>query len=179
MGFRVDKRLKLDKPTGHNYMSSKTRSIKVTNLDSDKIRANELTIENLKTGQVTAVVAVIYLSKDKPCNSRSAKRKPLAKDCQESASKSEKSKRLARIRQNVAMRDDLAKERGKASQSGTSESHDDISTSLKVKTKMIRVPIRHRVEWRPPFYTERENQHSYCEEGCPTIVEHFQWHLPN
>ena len=128
---------------------------------------------------MTAVVAVIYLSKDKLCNSQSAKRKPLAKDRQESASKSEKSKRLARIRQNVALRDDLAKDRGKASQTGTNESRNDISTSLKVKTKTIRVPIRHRVEWRPPFYTERENRHSYCEEGCPTIMEHFQWHLPN
>ncbi len=73
--YRVDKRLKLDKPTGHNYMSSETRPIKVTNLDSEKIRANELAIENSKTGKVTAVVAVMYLSKDKLCNSRSAKRK--------------------------------------------------------------------------------------------------------
>jgi len=42
-------------------MSSETRPIKVTNLDSDKFRANRITIENLKTGKVTAVVAVIYL----------------------------------------------------------------------------------------------------------------------
>jgi len=120
-------------------MSSETRPIKVTNLDSDKIRANEIAIENLKTGKVTAVVAVMYLSKDKLCNSRSAKRKPLAKDRQMSANKSEKSKRLARIRQKVALRDDLEKGHNKASQTGTSESHDDISTSLKVKTKTIRV----------------------------------------
>jgi hypothetical protein len=122
-------------------MSSETRPIKVTNLDSDKIRANEITIENSKTGKVTAVVAVIYLFRDKLCNSRSAKRKPLAKDRQKSASKSEKSKRLARIHQNVALRDDLAKDRGKASQTGTSESHDDISTSPKVKTKTMRVLV--------------------------------------
>ena len=139
MGFRVDKHLKLDKPTGHNYISSETHPIKVTNLDPDNIRVNEIAIENSKTGKVTAVVAVIYLSKDKPCNSLSAKRKSLAKDRQESASKSEESKRLARIRQNVALRDNLAKDRGKASQSGTSESHYDVSTSLKVKTKTIRV----------------------------------------
>jgi len=120
-------------------MSSETRPIKVTNLDSDKIRAKEIAIENSKTGKVTAVVAVMYLSKDKICNSRSAKRKPLAKNRQRSANKSEKSKRLARIRQNVALRDDLAKDRGKTSQSGTNESHDDVSTSLKVKTKTIRV----------------------------------------
>ena len=77
--------------------------------------------------------------KDKPCNSLSAKRKSLAKDRQESASKSEESKRLARIRQNVALRDDLAKDHGKTSQTGTSESHYDDSNSLKVKTKTIRV----------------------------------------
>ena len=136
--FRVDKRLKLDKPTGHNYMSSETRPIKVTNLDSDNIRANEIAIENLKTG-VTAVVAVIYLSKDKLCNSRSAKRKPLANDRQESASKSEKSNRLAKIRQNVALDDNLAIDRGKASRAGANESRDDFSTCLKVKTKTIRV----------------------------------------
>ena len=88
---------------------------------------------------MTAVVAVIYLSKDKLCNSRSAKRKPLAKDRQVLASKSEKSKRLAKIRQNVALGDDLAIDRGKASQTGTNESRDDISTCLKVKTKTIRV----------------------------------------
>jgi len=138
MGLRVDKRLKLDKPRGHNYMSSETRPIKVTNLDSDKIRANEIAIENSKTGKVTAAVAVIYLSKDKLCNSRSAKRKLFAKDPQKSANRNEKSKHLARIRQNVALHDDLAKDHGKASQTGTSESHDDVSTSLKVKTKTIR-----------------------------------------
>ena len=37
-------------------MSSETRPIKVTNLDSEKIRANEIAIENSKTGKVTAVV---------------------------------------------------------------------------------------------------------------------------
>jgi len=96
-------------------------------------------IENSKTGEVNAVVAVIYLFRDKLCNSRSAKRKPLAKDRQKMVSKSEKSKRLARIRQNVALRDDLEKDHCKASRTGTSESHDDISTSLKVETKTIRV----------------------------------------
>ncbi len=96
-------------------MSSETRPIKVTNLDSEQIRANEIAFENSKTGKVTAVVAVIYLSKDKLCNSRSAKRKPLAKDRQKSANKSKKSKRLARIHQNVALHDNLAKDRGKAS----------------------------------------------------------------
>ena len=94
-------------------MSSETRPIKVTNLDSDNIRANEIAIENSKTGKVTAVVAVIYLSKDKLCNSRSAERKPLANDRRELANKSEKSKRLAKICQNVALGDDSAIDRGK------------------------------------------------------------------
>jgi len=120
-------------------MSSETHPIQVTNLDSDKIRANEIAIENSKTGKVTAVVTLIYLSKDKLWNSRSAKWKLLAKDRQKSASKSEKSKHLARIRQNVALRDDLEKDRWKASRTGTSDSHDDISTSLKVETKTISV----------------------------------------
>jgi hypothetical protein len=98
-------------------MSSETRPIKVTNLDSDNIRANEIAIENSKTGKVTAVVAVLYLYRDKQCNSRSANQKPtLAKDRQKAANKSEKSKRLARVRQNVAMSDDLAKDRCKASE---------------------------------------------------------------
>jgi len=88
---------------------------------------------------VSAVVTVIYLFRDKLCNSRSAKREPLAKDRHKSASKSEKSKRLARIHHKVALRDDLAKDRCKASRTGMSESHDDISTSLKVETKTIRV----------------------------------------
>jgi len=57
-------------------MSSETRQIKVTNLDSEKIRANEIAIENSKTGKVTAVVTLIYLSIDKLCNSQSAKQKP-------------------------------------------------------------------------------------------------------
>ena len=160
-------------------MSSETRPIKVTNLDSEKFRANEIAIENSETGKVTAVVAVMYLSKDKLCNTRSAKRKLLVKDRQKSANKSEKSKRLARIHQNVALRDDLAKDRGKASQTGMSESHDDVKLQSKGKNQDDKGPIRHRVEWRPPFYAKRENRHSYCEEGCPTVVEHFQWHLPN
>jgi len=78
-------------------MSSETRPIKVTNLDSDKIRANEIAIENSETGKVTAVVAVIYFFKDKLCNSRSAKREPLAKDRQKLVSKSKKTKRLASL----------------------------------------------------------------------------------
>ena len=88
---------------------------------------------------MTAVVAVMYLFRDKLCNLWRASREPLAKKCQKSGSKRKKSKRLARICRNVAIRDDLAKDCCKASQTGASESHNDISTSLKVKTKAIRV----------------------------------------
>ena len=59
-------------------MSSKIRPIKVTNLDSDKVRANEINIENSKTGKVTAVVAVMYLFREKICNSHNANPEPLA-----------------------------------------------------------------------------------------------------
>ena len=120
-------------------MSSETRPIKVTNLDSDKVRANKINIENSKTGKVTAVVAVMYLFREIICNSHNANPEPLANNRQNGANKSEESKRLARICQNVAMSDDLAIGRDIASQKGASESHNDISTSLKVKTKTIRV----------------------------------------
>ena len=159
-------------------MSSETRPIKVTNLDSDNIRTNEIAIENSKTGKVTAVVAVIYLFRDNLCNSRSTKREPLARDRQKSASKSEKSKRLARIHQKVALRDDLEKGRGKASQIGTSESHDDVSTGLKVKTKTIRV-LLDTGSSGDLLFMQKGKIDIPCEEGCPTVVEHFQWHLPN
>jgi len=145
-------------------MSSETHPIKVTNLDSEKIRAKEIANENSKTGKVTAVVAVMYLSKDKLCNSWSAKRKLLAKDHQISKSKIEKSKCLARIRQKVALRDDLEKGRGKASQTGTSESYDDISTCLKVETKTIRVLLDTGASGDLLFMQKGGNRHSYCEE---------------
>ncbi len=71
-GFSVEKRLKLDRPMGHNYMSSETRPIRVTNVDPETIRANDIAIENSKTGKVTAVVAVMYLFRERKCKSQSA-----------------------------------------------------------------------------------------------------------
>jgi hypothetical protein len=47
MELGVDKRLKLEKPMGHNCMPSETRPIKVTNVDPEIIRANEIAIETL------------------------------------------------------------------------------------------------------------------------------------
>jgi hypothetical protein len=52
-------------------MYSETRPIKVTNVDPETIRANEIAIENSKTSKVTAVVAVMYLFRGKKCKSRS------------------------------------------------------------------------------------------------------------
>ena len=47
----VDKRLKLDQPPGINLESTDTRLIKATKLALDTIRANEIAIENSKTGK--------------------------------------------------------------------------------------------------------------------------------
>jgi hypothetical protein len=55
MGSRVDKRLKLEQPSGINLKSTDTRPIKATGLALDIIRANEIAIENSKTGKVIAV----------------------------------------------------------------------------------------------------------------------------
>jgi hypothetical protein len=57
MGFSVDKRLKLDKPLGTIYLSTKPHPIKVANTALSKTtRANEIAIKTAKTGKVTAMV---------------------------------------------------------------------------------------------------------------------------
>jgi len=68
----VDKRLKLNQPSGIHLKSTDTRPIKATKLAPDIIRANEIAIENSKTGKVTAVVAVLKVFGNKFTNSRSA-----------------------------------------------------------------------------------------------------------
>ncbi len=68
----IDKRLKIDKPSGIHLDSSDTRPIKATKLALDTIRANEIAIENSKTGKVTAVVAILKVFGDKIGNSRKA-----------------------------------------------------------------------------------------------------------
>ncbi len=52
--------------------STDTLPIKATKLALDIIRANEIAIKNLKTGKVTAVVAIIKVFGDKS-NSRNSK----------------------------------------------------------------------------------------------------------
>ena len=55
----VDKRPKIEQPPGIHLESTDTRPIKATKLALDTIRANEIAIENSKTGKVTAVVAIL------------------------------------------------------------------------------------------------------------------------
>ena len=52
--------------------STDTRPIKATKLALDTIRANEIAIENSKTGKVTAVVAILKVLGDPNSNSRNA-----------------------------------------------------------------------------------------------------------
>jgi len=72
MSGPVDKRLKLDQPSGIHLESTDTCPIKATKLVLDTIRANEIAIENSKTGKVTAVVAILKVFGDNTCNSRNA-----------------------------------------------------------------------------------------------------------
>ena len=73
----VDKRLKLEQPPGIHLKPTDTRPIKATKLALDTIRANEITIENSKTGKVTAVVAILKVFGNNICNSRNANPKKL------------------------------------------------------------------------------------------------------
>jgi len=55
----VEKHFKLEQPSGIHLKSSDTHPIKATKLALDTIRANEIAIENTKTGKVKAVVAIL------------------------------------------------------------------------------------------------------------------------
>ncbi len=70
--MQVDKRLKLEQPTGIDLKSTDTCPIKATKLALDVIRANEIAIGNSKTGKVTAVVAILKVFGDKS-NSHNSK----------------------------------------------------------------------------------------------------------
>ncbi len=70
MGNLVDKHIKLVQPSGIQLKSTDTRPIKATKLALDTIRANEIAIENSKTGKVTAVVAILKVFGDYIRNSR-------------------------------------------------------------------------------------------------------------
>ena len=66
----VDKRLKLNKPSGIDLKSTDARPIKATRTALDIFKANEITIENSKTGKVTAVVVIMKVFGSKIGNSR-------------------------------------------------------------------------------------------------------------
>jgi hypothetical protein len=61
MELVVDKCLKLDKPFMSDLQSTKPCPIKVTDSVSDSDRADVKALDKAKTGQVTAVVAVMHL----------------------------------------------------------------------------------------------------------------------
>jgi len=61
----ADKRLKLEHPTGIHLKSTDTHLSKSTKLALDTIRANKITIENSKTGKVTAIGAIRKVFGDK------------------------------------------------------------------------------------------------------------------
>jgi len=72
MGSWLDKRFKLEQPTGIDLISTDTRPIKTTKLDIYVIKANENANENSKRGKVTDVVTILKVCGDKVSNSRSA-----------------------------------------------------------------------------------------------------------
>jgi len=69
-GRPVGKRIKLVQPSGIHLKSTDTRPIKATKPALDTIRANEIAIENSKTGKVTAVVAILKVFGENIRNSR-------------------------------------------------------------------------------------------------------------
>jgi hypothetical protein len=71
-GRPVEKRIKLVQPSGVHLDSTDTLPIKATKLALDTIRANEIAIENSKTGKVTAVVRILNVFGDNIRNSRNA-----------------------------------------------------------------------------------------------------------
>ncbi len=56
--------IKLEQSAGVQLKSTDIRQIKATKLAHDTIRANEIAIENSKTGKVTAVVAILKVFGD-------------------------------------------------------------------------------------------------------------------
>jgi hypothetical protein len=85
-GCSVDKRLKIDEPFGTVHSSTEPRWIKVsTTALSDTMMADEIPIKTAKTGEVTAVVAVMSIFCKKRCNSQSAKSRDKTPSCQRKA----------------------------------------------------------------------------------------------
>ncbi len=73
MGLSVDKRLKLDEPSGTIYLFNKPGPIKVANTAlSETTKADEITIKTSKTGKVTVVDVVMSIFKRKRCKLQSS-----------------------------------------------------------------------------------------------------------
>jgi hypothetical protein len=83
MGLDVDKHLKIDEPLGTIYSSHKPRLIKVVDTAlSETTKADQIAIETIKTGKVTAVVAVMSIFSRKRCKLRSANLRNEKPSCQ-------------------------------------------------------------------------------------------------
>ena len=118
----VNKRLKIEQPSGIHLESTDTRPVKATKLALDTIRANEIAIENSKTGKVTAVVVILKVFGENICNSRNVDpRKLLNKPNKKLNSKKK------HLNRSLKYHDDL------------SESVSNASERLIVKHKTIRV----------------------------------------
>ncbi len=162
MGLRVDKRLKLEQPSSIDLKSTDTRPIKATKLALDIIRAKKIAIENSKTGKVTAVVAILKVFGDKS-NSRNS-------NLRELLSKPNKWLNLKKKDLN----------RSKKHPNGLSKPFSDVSERLIVKQKTIRALLDTGLSGDLLFLKKRVSKvHTNCEEGCATIVGHFQRHLSN
>jgi hypothetical protein len=129
MGSRVDKHLKLEQPLGIDLKSTDTHPTKATKLALDTIRANEIIIENSKTGKVTAVVAILKVFGDKSNSRNSNPRKLLSKP-----NKWLKSKKKDLNRSNKHLNE-------------LSEPISDVSKRLIVKQKNYKGIARHRIKW--------------------------------
>ncbi len=83
MELYVDKHLKIDKPLEPIYSSHKPRPVKVVDTAlSETTKADEIASETAKTGEVTAVVAVMSIFKKKRCKLRSASLENERPSCQ-------------------------------------------------------------------------------------------------
>jgi len=122
MGRPVDKCLKLVQPSCVQLKSTDTRPIKATKLALDTFRANEIAIENSKTGKVTVVVAILKVFGDNTRNSRNANPGKLL-------NKPNKRQNLKKKHLNRSLKHP----------NELSESVSDISERLIVKQKTIRV----------------------------------------
>ncbi len=128
-GSQVDKRLKLEQPSGIDFKSTDTCPIKATKLALDIIRANEIAIENSKTGKVTAVVAILKVLGDKSSSGNSNPKILLIKP-----NKWINSKKKDLNQSNKHL-------------NGLSEPVSNVSKRLIVKQTNYKGIARHRIEW--------------------------------